>query len=344
MLNLAIIYGGHISEHNVSVSSYKNIYSQISKQNYNIISIFISKSGIWYYQDNPELMSVEKEENTLSVYPGVGIFRKSNKIDIDVAFLCLHGKYAEDGCIQGLLELCDIKYTGSKLLGSAITMNKHATKVIAQSLDIPVVPYMHFDKSDLENIIHNPKKLLSEILSLGFPLFLKPVSLGSSVGCKKLEDEGMILKTLEDSLKNHDAVLIEKFIEARELECSVLQSKNSILAPNVGEIMLDKQRFTYYDYDAKYIPQATVTTKDADIDPQIKQMIKTYSKRIFAGCFCSNFARVDYLMDVKDNKVYLSEINSIPGFTLTSLFARMCEDLYDYPKLIDRIILNAIGK
>lgn len=344
-MNIALIYGGRSGEHEVSLVSAAAIARGLSKSN-TLTLIGITPKGRWFLQDKSELDRIladskahfeikEDEANAVSVIPGAGkdaFVTKNGSLKIDVVFPALHGTYGEDGTIQGLLDMADIAYVGCQTMASALTMDKEKTKMVLEASGVPVVPYICMKRCDLNNSYRYDEVFQRCIDELGFPLFVKPCCAGSSNGAHKCSSPKELSFYLMDAFSWDDKVLIEKSINAREVECSV--TGNSVTAnPNnedevvkayiPGEIAPTHE---FYDFDAKYNdPNGAALRIPADLSTDLIETIRTTAVKAYKALDCAGLSRVDFFISKDDGAIYLNEVNTLPGFTPISMFPKMCE-------------------
>lgn len=362
-MNIALIYGGRSGEHEISLISAASIAHGIDKKN-TVTLIGITKDGTWFLQNESEYNRIckdkdaslkieESDENKIYVVPGGKnkAFRtKNGSLNIDVVFPALHGTYGEDGTIQGLLDMADIPYIGCSTMASALTMDKEKTKQILKSSEIPVVPYICIKRCDLNNSQRYDEIFQRCIDELGFPLFIKPCCAGSSNGANKAENEKEFSFYLMEAFTWDDKVLVEKSINAREIECSV--TGNSTTAnPNCeaetvrayipGEIL---PTHTFYDFDAKYNdPDGAKLLIPADISTDLIETVRSTAVRAYKALDCSGLSRIDFFIDRDTGELYLNEINTLPGFTSISMFPKMCEKAgLKFAELINLLIEEAL--
>ncbi len=362
-MNIALIYGGRSGEHEISLISAASIARGIDKKN-TVTLIGITKDGTWFLQNESEYNRIckdkdaslkieESDENKIYVVPGGknNAFRtKNGSLNIDVVFPALHGTYGEDGTIQGLLDMADIPYIGCSTMASALTMDKEKTKQILKSSEIPVVPYICIKRCDLNNSQRYDEIFQRCIDELGFPLFIKPCCAGSSNGANKAENEKEFSFYLMEAFSWDDKVLVEKSINAREIECSV--TGNSTTAnPNCeaetvrayipGEIL---PTHTFYDFDAKYNdPDGAKLLIPADISTDLIETVRSTAVRAYKALDCSGLSRIDFFIDRDTGELYLNEINTLPGFTSISMFPKMCEKAgLKFAELINLLIEEAL--
>lgn len=296
MKKLLIIFGGKSNEHEVSCISAQNIINFIDNKKYTYETILIDKEGNWLKNND------QKIENIFE-------FLKQ----FDVVFPVLHGKYGEDGKLQGLLDMAEVKYVGSSILASAVGMDKHFSKIICENLGIPTLPYY---------VINGPYKIKEIEKKLKYPLIIKPANSGSSIGIYVAQNKKE-LKEKIDLAKNVDKkIIIEPFVKVRELECAILQGKKLIVS-KVGEITHHSE---FYDYNAKYQNENTQIIIPANIDRKIAKKIQKYARNFFIGIEAKGLARIDFFLD-ENNNIYFNEINTMPGFTNQSMYPKLLKNL-----------------
>lgn len=345
-LKVAILFGGKSGEHEVSLVSATSVAKALDKNKYDIVMIGIDKTGRWIlpsekmlleHQSNPREMKLDKVTSAINL-PTVQDPKIDNR-QIDVIFPVLHGTYGEDGTIQGFLELANLPYVGSGVLGSALGMDKDMAKKILKHAEIPVVPWVTLKKFDYKK---NPEKTIASLISeLGLPFFAKPSSMGSSVGVHKIKTAAEAREKIEDAFLYDNKILCEKFIPCRELEVSVLGThdpKSSI----VGEIIPTHE---FYSYEAKYLDE-----NGANLDIPAKNLTAAQSDKIrelavktFKELECRGMARVDFFMDKTNGDIYLNEVNTIPGFTNISMYPKLWNATgLGYADLLDQLIEFAL--
>jgi D-alanine-D-alanine ligase len=336
-MNIAVIYGDKSGEHEVSLLSASSIARNIPADKNTLLLVGINKKGGWFLQDdaqaqeirkNPKavLAIVEDEKRRISIVPGGGIAGafvcNGAVIPVDVAFPVLHGSFGEDGTIQGLFEMADIPYVGGGVMASSIAMDKEKTKALWQAAGLPVVPFVSLKMADWTNETEKRNLLLKAEKDLSFPLFVKPACAGSSVGAAKAVNREELEKRAADAFQWDDKIIIEPFIPAREIECSVTGNESPV-AYTPGEIIPTHE---FYDYDAKYTdPDGASLRIPADIEEQTTKKIRQIAVQAYRTLDLSGLSRVDFFIDKRNDAIYLNEINTIPGFTSISMFPKMCE-------------------
>ncbi|MBP5603203.1 MAG: D-alanine--D-alanine ligase [Treponema sp.] len=364
-MNIAVIYGGRSGEHEISLISAAAIARGIKKEN-NVILIGITKAGKWYLQPEDEYKRIcsdekavftikEGETNAVSVVPGAkknAFTVAGTPLDIDVVFPALHGTYGEDGTIQGLFEMADIPYVGCTHLASAITMDKEKTKMIWQSVGLPVVPYVCIKRSVvLDSIVYDAVIEETE-KELSYPMFVKPCCAGSSNGAAKATNRKELDFAIMEAFSWDDKVLIEKSINAREIECSV--TGNSVTFPadsDVEEVTAYipgeiAPSHTFYDFDAKYNdPDGAKLIIPAELSENDLEKIRKTACAAYKVLDATGLARVDFFIDKDSKAVYLNEINTMPGFTQISMFPKMCNAAgLKFEALVDLLIKEAVAR
>ncbi|RKD22030.1 D-alanine--D-alanine ligase [Caminicella sporogenes DSM 14501] len=358
-INVGIIFGGKSAEHEVSLMSAASIMRAIDKEKYNVIPIGITKRGNWMMYDGPiekiengqwenisnKLIKDRPEENIFSVIP-IGDKSLGDKIPpvlidkIDVVFPVLHGPYGEDGTIQGLLEMADIPYVGAGVLASSLCMDKVYAKKIFEFEGLSVVDYFVIFKDELEK---NIKDYISAVeKNFNYPVFIKPANLGSSVGITKAHNRDELINGLHEAAKYDRKIMVEKCIECREIECAVL-GNDKPKASVVGEIIPSHE---FYDYEAKYFDDGkSKMVIPADIPEEISDKIRKIAVKAYKALECSGLSRVDFFLEKGTNKIYINEINTMPGFTKYSMYPLLWQETgLPYDKLIDKLIQLALER
>ena len=354
-LKVGIIFGGRSGEHEVSFCSASSIIKAIDKDKYTVVPIGITKEGRWISPQDSELAlqsgKIEGKNTVILLNDSSGKalvhidnhqrLDKSSALEkLDVIFPVLHGPYGEDGTVQGLLELATIPYVGAGVAASAISMDKDLMKIIFQQKNLPILKWMTVKRKEWQK---DKEKILSLIQNgFGYPLFVKPTNLGSSVGITKVHKKEELEKAIDLASSYDRKILIEKGLEeVREIECGVL-GNDEPRASVVGEV---KPAGEFYDYDSKYIDKETQLIIPADLPDEVSQEVQRIALRAFKAVDAAGMARVDFFVSKKENKIYLSEINIIPGFTSTSMYPRLWKASgIPYPELIDRLIQLALER
>ena len=381
-LRVGILFGGRSGEHEVSLLSAASVLNAIDKEKYDVVPIGITKDGRWLTAEHAEHLLQGKlmleprnlragdPETTPSaavlargesvVVPPEPVHRQSGlvpfqtdaammrrasdrAINVDVIFPVLHGTFGEDGTIQGLLELADIPYVGAGVLGSAAGMDKDIMKSLFIAAGIPIVKHVTLLRSMWEK---EPKKVAKLVGKLKYPVFVKPANLGSSVGISKAHNRKELGPAIEEAARFDRKIVIEQGVggakeKAREIECSVL-GNDEPAASVPGEIVPGKE---FYDYTAKYVDEGSQLIIPAKLSKSETKKVQDLAIAAFKAVDCSGLARVDFLMDPKTRKIYLNEINTMPGFTAISMYPKLwAASGLAYADLIDRLIQLGIER
>lgn len=365
-MNICVIYGGKSGEHEISLLSASSIIRGIDNKN-KVILIGITKEGKWYLQSEDEykrickdkkavLTITQDEKNAVSIIPGAGVksFSVAGKaLEIDIVFPVLHGTYGEDGTIQGLLDMADLPYVGCTTLSSAITMDKEKTKMLWQSVGLPVVPYVCLKRYVMNDSVLYDAFIEAAEKELGdYPLFVKPCCAGSSNGASKAKNRKELSFAIMEAFQWDDKVLIEKAINAREIECSV--TGNSVTFPADSEIE-DVVAYipgeiipshTFYDFDAKYNdPDGAALQIPANLTENDLEKIRKTACAAYKVLDATGLSRVDFFIDKDTKAVYLNEINTMPGFTSISMFPKMCDAAgLEFKELVNLLLNEAIER
>ena len=365
-MNIALIYGGRSGEHEISLISAAAIARGIKKE-HKVILIGITKDGRWYLQPESEYERAcadtkatfkifEDESKAVCVVPGgkkQAFVAGGKPLDIDVVFPALHGTYGEDGTIQGLFEMADIAYVGCTHLSSAITMDKEKTKMIWQSVGLPVVPYVCIKRSVvLDSVVYDAVIEETE-KELGYPMFVKPCCAGSSNGASKAKNRKELGYAIMEAFNWDDKILVEKSLDnAREIECSVTGNSvtfpadsddEAVVAYIPGEIVPNHD---FYDFDAKYNdPDGANLLIPAELSENDLEKIRKTACAAYKVLDATGLSRVDFFIDKNTKQVYLNEINTMPGFTPISMFPKMCDAAgLKFEPLVDLLIKEAVAR
>lgn len=341
--NLCVIFGGESPEHDISQKSVTSVLNNLDKDKYDIYTVGITRDGKWYlYTGDYGLIedgSWEKDEKNLvsafispdSGLHGIVVLSEPVKtIHIDVIFPVLHGEYGEDGTIQGLFELSHIPYVGMGVLASANGMDKTYSKIVFEAAGIPQAKWVVVNSG--ENFNEKADEIEEK---LGYPCFVKPARLGSSVGIGKAHDRKELLDALENAEKFDRRILVEEHIDGHEVECAVLGNFD-VNASVVGEI---KPTVEYYDFDAKYNDNSTVLVIPAELSEGTSEKIRKYAVNAFKALDGQGLSRVDFFVKHSDGSVVLNEINTLPGFTNISMYPKLWGAVgIGYSELLDKLI------
>ena len=344
---VAIICGGRSSEHEISCISAAGVLSAINRVKYQPILIGISKSGRWFLL--PDNYALALKDGVLPTIPNEGIsvalsadgFSAEGKnLDIDIVFPLLHGPYGEDGTIQGLLEIADIPYVGSGVLASAVAMDKSFAKPIFASHDIKVAAGFVVRQGEWQT---GSAAIQTAADQLGYPVFVKPARGGSSRGTTKVKSGADFASALEEAFKFDTKALVEQEIRGAEIECAVLEIDGQPKASLVGQIKIDS-KYEFYDFEAKYLDGATTIELPAPIDHKISDEIREKAVAAFISLGCSGLARVDFFL-TPSNEVIINELNTMPGFTATSVFPKMWAATgVTYTDVISHLLKSALTR
>ena len=348
---VALLFGGKSAEHEVSLQSAKNVYEAIDRNKYDVVLIGIDQEGKWHLNDaqrflldenDPGHIRLQKGTGSLALVPGqndgkvIDVFKHDAVGQIDVVFPILHGPFGEDGTVQGLLRLAGIPFVGAGVLGSAVSMDKVVMKQLFAFAGIPHARFLSFGYHQRDRIQYDD---IQQILKT--PFFVKPANLGSSVGIHKIHNKSELQSALDDAFTFDNKIIIEEFIDGREIECSVLGNENPIVSVP-GEV---KPRHEFYDYDAKYIDEKGASFEiPANLTDEVAEIIRNLARQSFITLCCDGMARVDFFI-TKENNIYVNELNTIPGFTRISMYPKLWEASgIPYAELIDRLIQLALEK
>ncbi len=317
---IAILYGGRSVEHGVSINSARNIFQFIDQKKFKPFLIGITEKGEWRLTKKVSSKIKHGEKLSLELNAEKPVFKtKSKAFSPDIVFPVLHGTDGEDGSIQGLLKAIDVPMVGTGVLGSAVSMNKLVAKRMLKEAGLPVADFLFTFYVDRKGLNFESVKK-----KLGLPFMVKSASLGSSVGVSKVNAREDFKKAVDEGFRYDDCILFEKYIKGREIECAVL-GNSPAKASRPGEIVISKE-YEFYTFDAKYVDGKAVDIHvPAKIDSAISKKIQEFSLKAYQTLNCEDFARVDLFLTA-DGKVYVNEINTIPGFTNSSMFPMMWKE------------------
>jgi D-alanine-D-alanine ligase len=311
-LRVAVLYGGRSGEHEISLGSARKVIDALDREKYEVAEYLISKEGRW----SPRAISPEPGANA----------------DIDVVIPMLHGTFGEDGTVQGLLEMASLPYVGAGVMASSVSMDKEVTKRLCAERGLPVVEYVTVSRDEIET---------AECDSLPFPVFVKPANLGSSVGISKAHDRAELRESLRLAAQFDTKIIVERGIVGREFECAVLGNQK-LEASLPCEILPSRE---FYDYEDKYLLDRAETVLPANLEAPQTAELRQLAVESCRAVGCEGMARVDFLLEQATGKLFLNEINTIPGFTSISMFPKMWEHCgLPMPKLLDRLIELALER
>ncbi len=348
-LSVCVLFGGISPEHEVSLRSAESVLNNLDKEKYNIFPVGISKKGEWIlfggkdYAQLPAGTWVENENNrraAISPVRGQGLLSFEGdcvvRERIDVVFPVLHGENGEDGSIQGLLQLAGIPYVGPNVAASAACMDKTITKLIVDKAEVRQAAWLLVNSRDLEG---NAQGILDKAEEkFAYPMFVKPAGTGSSVGVAKAKNREVLLAALEAAAKFDSKILIEEFINGREIEVAIL-GNSSPAASICGEIDSGTE---FYDYDAKYLSDCARLYIPARIDEETAERVRENAVKVYRAMGCRGLSRVDFFVTYENNEVVFNEINTIPGFTSISMYPKLfAASGIPYTELLDQLIALA---
>lgn len=350
-LRIGVIFGGRSGEHEVSLRSAESIINSMDRSKYEIVPIGITKEGRWLTSGNatamlPEALMTSDTQKQVAIIgdptrQGLTSLddghRALSSQPLDAVFPVLHGTYGEDGTIQGLLEMAGVPYVGCGVLASAIGMDKVAMKHLFQQAGLTIIEYQWFLRESWED---NPLSIINRIArALGFPTFVKPANLGSSVGVSKATNKRELRDAINDAARYDRKVVVERAVDGREIEVSVLGNDDPA-ASLPGEVITGHE---FYDYEDKYIDGVSRTEVPAKLPKKIIEQIQRDAVTAFRAIDGSGLARVDFFVERGTNRVIINEINTMPGFTSISMYPKLWEASgLPLPKLIDRLIELAL--
>jgi D-alanine-D-alanine ligase len=365
-LRVGVLYGGRSGEHEVSLASAAAVLGSLDRSRYEPVPIRIEKDGRWSLAERPpttmsagevieqsrldstrpsrasrevHLVAHPSDNTILSIdrlqeQPDAGGRALVTGLNLDVIFPVLHGPYGEDGTIQGLLELANVPYVGAGVLASAVGMDKGMMKVVFAAHGLPVCAYTVVRRGDW--LAQRDGTLAAIESALGYPVFVKPANLGSSVGISKARHRAELSEAMDLAGSFDRRIIVEAAVpDAREIECAVLGNDDPH-ASVPGEVIPSRE---FYDYEAKYLDDGSKTVIPADISPALADEVRRLSIDAFKAIDCAGMARVDFLLSRRDGTIFVNEVNTIPGFTTISMYSKMWQASgVSYPELLDRLI------
>ncbi len=353
-LKIAVIFGGRSGEHEVSLDSARSVLSVLDPQRYAVTQIGITHDGAWL--TGPDAIDVLSGNATGDLMPvilpgdpslrGLQILRSMRYGSVletltlvDVVFPVLHGTYGEDGTLQGLLEMADVAYVGAGVVGSSVGMDKGIFKDVMRANQIPVVVSTIVLRSEIEKDMTEDIRRVETVAT--YPLFVKPANLGSSVGISKCNNRSDLQEGLLEAAAYDRRVLVERGLDAREIEVSVL-GNNQPEASVPGEVLPSRE---FYSYESKYVDGTSGLLIPAPLPAETAELARQMAVRAYKAIDCAGMARVDFLLEKKTNELFLNEVNTIPGFTSISMYPKLWEASgLPYAKLVDRLVELALER
>ncbi len=339
---LGVIFGGTSTEHEVSIVSGTSVIKNLNKEKYEIYPIYIDKAGEWFefepdnktYKVGDEIVGTKKIENIWN-------YLKT----MDILFPVLHGLQGEDGTIQGMFELLKIPYVGTRVLGSSICMDKVYSKIIFEKAKLNQAKYVYIRKfedkyiyinEDFSEEVLDIQETVNKIMEkIDFPMFVKPSNSGSSVGISKAKNKDELINSIIEASKFDKKILIEENINGREIECAVLGNEE-VKASVLGEILPAE---AFYSFSAKYQNSDSKTVEAPDLPEELTKKVRELAIKAYKAADCQGLSRVDFFVDDKENKIYINEINTLPGFTEISMYPKLWEKSgLTYTELLDKLI------
>jgi D-alanine-D-alanine ligase len=351
-IRLGILFGGRSSEHEVSLQSARSVIDNLDRSRYEAILIGIDKDGKWYLMDekdylinptDPNKIKLSENKTPITMLPYGDpknlILLNGEKIkrmdSLDVIFPLVHGTYGEDGTLQGFLEMSDVAYVGADVIGSAMGMDKEISKILLKDANIAVPDFQVIRRDEWEK----DKKVDAK---MGLPVFIKPANLGSSVGITKVEKSGDLKAAIENAFQYDDKVIIDKAITGREIECAVL-GLTDLTVSKPGEII---PKHAFYSYEAKYLDaEGARLVAPVELGKALEDKLSDLAKKAFRALNCKGMARVDFFVEKDTEKIYINEINTIPGFTKISMYPKLFTlSGIPYADLINKLVDLAIER
>lgn len=364
-IRVAVLYGGRSGEHEISLLSAANVIQYLDRTKFEVVPIGIDKEGVWFLGDdtlkkeldkpsalslnrdldrmlfNPELLGKQRQA-IQSIPPQLGL-KKTGQM-FDVVFPAIHGSFCEDGTVQGLLELADLPYVGCGVLSSAIAMDKDISKRLIRDAGLDVPPYLMIKRGQWDKNANAFCQAVMEKIS--FPVFVKPANTGSSVGITKVKRVEDFKAAMDNAFRYDTKVLVEKAIDAIELEVAVLQSLEEGADPIVSVVGEVRPRHEFYSYEAKYLDEhGALLCIPAEIPSDVQERVRELAKEIFLVLECEGMARVDLFLERGTDKIYFNEVNTIPGFTAISMYPKMmAASGVRYSDLLTQLIMLAMAR
>ncbi len=338
---VALVFGGRSAEHDVSIVSARSVDRALDRRKYEVVPMAIDRRGLWADPETAHRVLSESSDRADDVVRFEGNFRLDPRLleeAIDVAFPVLHGPYGEDGTIQGLFEMIDLPFVGADAASSALCMDKAFCKRMIAHAGLPTPPWVELDRASWAG---ERERIIERALALGPPLFVKPARLGSSVGITKVSRESKLVAAIELALEHGSRALVEKGLDVREIEIAVLGGGRPRAAVP-GEIVPGHE---FYDYEDKYVDSTCTLLAPAPLDERATAAAQDLGVEVFRLVGCFGMARVDLFMDRDGGRLWVSEVNTIPGFTSISMYPRLWGlSGLEYPALLDELIRLAFER
>ena len=353
-IKLGIILGGRSGEHEVSLMSSRSVLSVLDREKFDVTEIGIDHNGLWWSGEH--VLEALEKGSTQGLYrvfllpePGKTVlykrsFENASEVitpiaELDVVFPVLHGTFGEDGTLQGFFEMADVAYVGAGVLGSSVGMDKSVFKDVMRANGIPVTEWITCTRRDIETNVEGVLKRAEAVAA--YPLFVKPANLGSSVGITKVKNHSDLYEGILEAARYDRRILIERGINAREIEVSVLGNEDA-QASMPGEIVPSDE---FYSYNAKYLDGKSNLFIPAPLSDELTDKIKELAVKTYKAIDCAGMARVDFLLDKDTNDLYINEVNTIPGFTSISMYPKLWDaGGLTYPALIEKLIELALER
>jgi D-alanine-D-alanine ligase len=340
-LRLALIFGGRSGEHDVSIVSAKSVDTALDREHYEVVPMAIDRKGLWADRDTARRVLTESSDRTDGTVAFDGSFRIDPRLvegSIDVAFPVLHGPFGEDGTIQGLFEMLDLPFVGCDAASSAVCMDKIFCKSLLTRAEIPTPEWQEIDHASWED---RRDEVIDHCLGLGLPVFVKPARLGSSVGITRVAEKADLSSAVDHALSFGERALVERGLDAREIEVAVLGDRRP-RASIPGEVVPGHD---FYDYNDKYVDSSCELLAPAPLGPELTKKAQALGVRVFRLLGCSGMARVDLFLERGSDRLWVNEVNTIPGFTSISMYPRLWGlSGLDYPGLLDELIRLALSR
>lgn len=344
-MNIGIIFGGKSAEHSVSCVSAHSVYSNIDTEKYNPVLIGITKDGKFRYYDSDikhlldatweDYCNTSAKVDLLGTNGQVGIISDDFSIQLDCIIPILHGPFGEDGKLQGILEYSNIAYVGCGVLSSSVCMDKATTKEVLNSKKIPQTKFILHEKND------SMDSLKEKIKDFKYPIFIKPSNMGSSIGIEKINSVDDLESAINEALKYDGRILIEEGLNAREIEVAVLETVDGIIVSEPGELIVQED---FYDFETKYVKGNTLFEIPAKLSDETRNHIKEIAYEVFKILNCRGISRIDFFVEKDTGKIFLNEVNTMPGFTEISMYPKLLiNEGIKYSDIIDKLILFAMN-